>query len=457
MRVPRIPQCPRTAFASHRSPCSAVQFTGRRYDPEEVVGEVLIGSDASCHLVVDLPSISPIHAKIWTDLDDCKVKDTSAPRGVYVNTERVEQEARIDEGDVLWLGPPQEPGSVCIKCHFKPWVEVLPGASARSEGEAAGPTPPPVEPSFDELPAADPAVDEFAPPEAPASPPSEPASGAGAAAEHARTAFASEPDAGASPSASEDDPFFVGEAEASEPASTPATAASEPVAQEPVSHQADEAHEEAAAANVEPEAEAVPAAVMDEWTIPEAPAEPEPRRRPWSTSSSSRASPTNPSHSPRSRLSSYPSRSQKWNGFGRAVPRPAAARAQLTADPHADARPGVRADACAGSEAQSGNGSEADTGARRRRSRTGTDAAPAAAPKEKPRPPRRRRSRSISRGPAAAPRAQPARRPAGIAPAARRPPAGVPPPPRGRAPPGCATWAWARPGCWSRAPSASAR
>src|SRR4249920_1936050 len=89
---------------------------GRRYNPEEVVGEVLIGSDTSCHLVIDLPTISPIHAKVWTDLDNSRVLDTSAPRGVYVNTERVEHETRIDEGDVLWLGPPQEPGSVCIKC-----------------------------------------------------------------------------------------------------------------------------------------------------------------------------------------------------------------------------------------------------------------------------------------------------------------------------------------------------
>src|SRR5262245_50657844 len=103
---------------------------GRRHSPEEVVSEVLIGSDSSCHLVLDLPTISPIHAKIWTDLGNSLVKDTSAPRGVYVNTERVEGEARIDDGDVLWLGPPQEAGSVCLRLLFKPWVEVLPGMAA---------------------------------------------------------------------------------------------------------------------------------------------------------------------------------------------------------------------------------------------------------------------------------------------------------------------------------------
>ena len=59
---------------------------GRRYDPEEVVGEILIGSDESCHLVVDQPGISPIHAKIWADLDESTVYDTSAPLGSWTET-----------------------------------------------------------------------------------------------------------------------------------------------------------------------------------------------------------------------------------------------------------------------------------------------------------------------------------------------------------------------------------
>lgn len=101
---------------------------GRRHDLEEVVTEVLIGSDADCHLHVDLPSISPIHARLWTDLNGIVAHDTHAPRGLYVNTERVEGEAPVREGDMLWLGPPQESGSVCIQCHFEPWVEVLPVA-----------------------------------------------------------------------------------------------------------------------------------------------------------------------------------------------------------------------------------------------------------------------------------------------------------------------------------------
>jgi FHA domain/IPT/TIG domain len=107
---------------------------GRRHDLDEVVAEVLIGSDADCHLHVDLPSISPIHARLWTDLNGAVAHDTHAPRGLYVNTRRVEGEAPVTEGDVLWLGPPQESGSVCIRCHFEAWVEILPAAPQTESG-----------------------------------------------------------------------------------------------------------------------------------------------------------------------------------------------------------------------------------------------------------------------------------------------------------------------------------
>ncbi|MGE5125387.1 MAG: IPT/TIG domain-containing protein [Betaproteobacteria bacterium] len=106
---------------------------GRRYQPEEVVGEVLIGSDPDCHLVVDLPSVSPIHARVWCDLDASKVHDTHAPRGLYLNARRVESEAPLGRNDVLWLGPPGDPQSACVQLRFEPWVERLPLAAGTAE------------------------------------------------------------------------------------------------------------------------------------------------------------------------------------------------------------------------------------------------------------------------------------------------------------------------------------
>jgi hypothetical protein len=390
---------------------------GRRYDPEEVVGEVLIGSDSSCHLVVDLPSISPIHAKIWTDLGDCKVKDTSAPRGVYVNTERVEQEARIDEGDVLWLGPPQEPGSVCIKCHFKPWVERLPGGPAESEGAAADP-PPTVEPSFDELPAPDPAADEFAPPEAaPASQPSEPEPEPEAALapppSAPEPALASEPDAGASPPPGDDDPFFVGEAASSESAPTPAPAASEPVAQEV-------AQEAVASASVEPEAEAVaeavPAAVADEWSIPEAPAEPEPA--PVADEFFVASEPDEAQPQPEEPSFVVPEPEPEMEAAS-AVPFLDLPPLEPSSSPIPTPTP---APAFAPTPAPPPK-PKAPPAPKPTPTLPAAAPAPAPAPKETPAaaPPATPKPAAEPRPAAAAPRAQPARRPAGAAPAARRP------------------------------------
>jgi hypothetical protein len=155
---------------------------GRRHDPDEVVTEILIGSDPDCHLVVDLPGVSPIHARVWADLDESLAYDTRAPRGLYVNATRVEGQARIGAGDVLWLGPPQEPDSVCIECRFEPWVEVLP-ASLVDEAPA-GESPVEAAPVETPVDVAEAVVLEDAP-----------------------------------PTAVEDDPFFVGEG--SEPSLAP--------------------------------------------------------------------------------------------------------------------------------------------------------------------------------------------------------------------------------------------
>jgi hypothetical protein len=210
---------------------------GRRHDPDEVVTEILIGSDPDCHLVVDQPGVSPLHARVWADLDESIVYDTHAPRGLYVNATRVEKQAPIGPGDVLWLGPPQDSGSVCIECRFEPWVEVLPASFFGATREApASPAGPPVTPA--------------GPPTAPAEAPT--------------------------PSP-EEDPFFVA---AGPGAGFVPSSASPPVLEEPVP-----AEEEPAAAGAPPvvprPVELTPAlspealvaeTVADDWVI----AEPEP-------------------------------------------------------------------------------------------------------------------------------------------------------------------------------------
>src|SRR5262249_6490487 len=91
---------------------------GKRVDLAGV-DEITIGSDPGCSLAVDVPGISPLHAKVWVDTEGAKVYDTRSATGVFVNMDRVEGERPLHEGDTVWLGPPEGPESVLLQCHFE--------------------------------------------------------------------------------------------------------------------------------------------------------------------------------------------------------------------------------------------------------------------------------------------------------------------------------------------------
>src|SRR6266540_81039 len=106
----------------------------------DVVDEVLIGSDPGCSFHLDLPGISPIHARLWVDLNGAVVHDTRSPTGVFVNFDRVEGQSPVREGNVIWLGPPQEPGSVQIQCGFVAGdADDYPGAGLPATDDMAEP------------------------------------------------------------------------------------------------------------------------------------------------------------------------------------------------------------------------------------------------------------------------------------------------------------------------------
>ena len=100
---------------------------GTRFRLDPAVDEILIGSDPSCSFVLDAPGVSPIHARLWLDLDGAKVYDTRSPRGIFVNDDRVSGEAQLRDGDVLWLGAPGEGESVMIQYRFVPPAPPAPG------------------------------------------------------------------------------------------------------------------------------------------------------------------------------------------------------------------------------------------------------------------------------------------------------------------------------------------
>ena len=91
---------------------------GHRLVMDEATDEILVGSDPDCTFYLDLPSVSPIHARIWLEPDGVTVFDTRSPYGVYVNDDRVAGQAPLRDGDILWLGAPGETESVMVQCRL---------------------------------------------------------------------------------------------------------------------------------------------------------------------------------------------------------------------------------------------------------------------------------------------------------------------------------------------------
>ena len=128
---------------------------------EDAVDEILVGSDPDSRFCLDLPGVSPIHARIWLDLAGAKVYDTRSSRGIFINDSRVQGEAVLHDGDILWLGPPGEEDSVMIRYRGPsdlegvqpmpvadggPSAEDQPSSFSIGDDELAFAEPPPVPP-----------------------------------------------------------------------------------------------------------------------------------------------------------------------------------------------------------------------------------------------------------------------------------------------------------------------
>ncbi len=132
-------------------------LAGRELALETSVDNVLIGSDGSCRFHIPTPGISPIHARIWLDAGGVTVYDTHSPRGLYINDNRVNGQAPLKNGDVLWLGTPGEDEAVMIQVRLPPrgGEASAPDAESTTDHEpeiaeetmvlASHPAPPPAE------------------------------------------------------------------------------------------------------------------------------------------------------------------------------------------------------------------------------------------------------------------------------------------------------------------------
>jgi hypothetical protein len=91
-------------------------LVGQRLVLDDAVANLLIGSDPSCDLYLPHDTVSPIHARLWMDLDGAVLHETSSPHGLYVNDVRVAGKHPLHNGDIVWLGPPGGADVVMIQC-----------------------------------------------------------------------------------------------------------------------------------------------------------------------------------------------------------------------------------------------------------------------------------------------------------------------------------------------------
>ena len=80
-------------------------------------GTVTLGSAPGSGLRLDLPTVSPYHARIVVDAGRVMAHDTGAARALHVNDNPLEPGGTVlRNGDILWLGAPGEDDVVMLQC-----------------------------------------------------------------------------------------------------------------------------------------------------------------------------------------------------------------------------------------------------------------------------------------------------------------------------------------------------
>jgi hypothetical protein len=109
-------------------------------------GTFTIGSAPGSSLYLDLPGVSPYHARVVVAGTRVTVHDTGSSRTVHVNDNALDREGtELRNGDILWLGVPGEEDVVMMQCilprRAPAPAPVAPPEPAEPPAEAAEPTP----------------------------------------------------------------------------------------------------------------------------------------------------------------------------------------------------------------------------------------------------------------------------------------------------------------------------
>ena len=66
--------------------------------------ELTIGRAAKCHVVLNDPYVSQVHARIFSKNDSCMVEDLGSTNGTYLNRRRITSPTELQQGDRVKIG-----------------------------------------------------------------------------------------------------------------------------------------------------------------------------------------------------------------------------------------------------------------------------------------------------------------------------------------------------------------
>jgi hypothetical protein len=113
-------------------------------------GTITLGSAEGSTLRLDLPTVSPYHARIEVSAGRVTVHDTGAERALHVNDNPLEPGGTVlRNGDILWLGAPGEEDVVMLQCILprRPVEAALPRAEEPAAPSLLATTPGPAIPT----------------------------------------------------------------------------------------------------------------------------------------------------------------------------------------------------------------------------------------------------------------------------------------------------------------------
>jgi pSer/pThr/pTyr-binding forkhead associated (FHA) protein len=77
------------------------RITGKSFDIGE---ELIIGRGDKCHIVLDDPYVSTVHARVFPKDETTMVEDMGSTNGTYLNRKRISAPTEVHKGDLVKIG-----------------------------------------------------------------------------------------------------------------------------------------------------------------------------------------------------------------------------------------------------------------------------------------------------------------------------------------------------------------